>query len=134
MFGCEAISNTCPAATDDPSADPDYERYGPQIFRFEDFYLLKTGVISNLPGAVGMQDVAAISVAMATIDQKSRGLLSSSQVTTLISRLKDFDPSQPNYDLATSWQSSLNGINDMPRVALNGVRIYQRYFYLTPAK
>lgn len=134
IFGLQAIYNNWPAATDATSADPDYELIGPQIFRFEYFYLLKTGVISDLPGAVGMQDVAAISVAMATIDQKSRVLLSSSQVTTLISRLKDFDPGQPNYDLATSWQSSLNGISDMPRVALNGVRIYQRYFYLTPAK
>ncbi len=107
---------------------------GPQIFRFEYFYLLKTGAISDLPGAAGMQDVAAICANIATIDQKSRVLLSDAQVTTLTGRLKDFDPTRPISDLTTAWQSTLDGVADMPRVAINGVRIYQRYFYLTPLK
>lgn len=137
LFGLTAIVNNWPAATDSSTADSDYELVAPQIFRFEYFYLLKDGTISNLPGPVGssgMQDVAAISVAIAAIDPKSRVLLSDSQITTLIGRLKDFDPLQPIYDLTTSWQSALDATSDMPRVAINGVRIYQRYFYITPAK
>lgn len=134
LFGLQAIIYNWPAATDNTSTDPDYELVGPQIFRFEYFYLLKTGFVSNLPGADGMQDVAAIAVAIAAVDQKSRVLLSDAQVTTLSSRLKDFDPAEPNYDLMTSWQATLEGITDMRRTAINGVRIYQRYFYLTPSK
>jgi hypothetical protein len=134
IFGLQAIFNNWPAATDATSTDADYELIAPQVFRFEYFYLLKTGAISNLPGASGMPDVAAISVAVAAIDQKSRILLSDSQVTDLIGRLKDFDPGQPSYDLTTSWQSTLDGIVDMPRVAISGVRIYQRYFYFMPSR
>jgi len=134
LFGLTAIVNNWPGATDSSTADPDYELIAPQIFRFEYFYLLKSGAISNLPGANGMQDVAAIAVTVAAIDPKSRVLLSDSQIATLIGRLKDFDPAQPIYDLTASWQSALDGITDMPRVAIDGVRIYQRYFYLTPAK
>jgi hypothetical protein len=92
-----------------------------------------------------MQDVTAIIVTLATIDPKSRILLNNCQLSGsdacgsytdngLIQRLKDFDPAQPIYDLTTSWQSTLNSITDMPRSALAGVRIYQRYFYLTPLK
>ena len=134
LFGLQAIVNNWPAATNSSSTDPDYELVAPQIFRFEYFYLLKTGAISDLPGAAGMQDVTAISMAIAAIDQKSRVLLSDSQVTALIGRLKDFDATKPSYDLTTSWQSTLDGITDMPRVAINGVRIYQRYLYLMPLK
>jgi hypothetical protein len=134
IFGLQAIFNNWPAATDATSTDADYELIAPQVFRFEYFYLLKTGAISNLPGASGMQDVAAISVAVAAIDQKSRILLSDPQVTDLIGRLKDFDPGQPSYDLMTSWQSTLDGIVDMPRVAISGVRIYQRYFYFMSSR
>ncbi|MEO7725072.1 MAG: prepilin-type N-terminal cleavage/methylation domain-containing protein [Chthoniobacterales bacterium] len=134
LFGLQAIVNNWPAAIDNSTTDPDYELVGPQIFRFEYSYLLKTGTLSNTPGAAGMQDVAAISVAVAAIDQKSRVLLSDAQISTLSGRLKDFDATQPSYDLTTSWQVALNGITDMPRVAINGVRIYQRYFYLTPSR
>jgi hypothetical protein len=134
IFGLQAIFNNWPTATDATSTDADYELIAPQVFRFEYFYLLKTGAISNLPGANGLQDVAAISVVVAAIDQKSRILLSDSQVTDLIGRLKDFDPGQPSYDLTTTWQSTLDGIVDMPRVAISGVRIYQRYFYFMPSR
>ena len=134
LFGLQAIVNNWPPATDSSLADPDYELIAPQIFRFEYFYLLKTGLISDLPGAAGMQDVAAISVVVATINQKSRVLLSDSQMTMLISRLKDFDSTKPGSELITSWQSTLDAPTDMPQSAINGVRIYQRYFYLTPVR
>lgn len=130
LFGIQTIFNNWPAATDPSSSDPDYELTGPQIFRLEYFYLLKTGAVSDQPGAQGMQDVASIAVTFATIDSRSRVLLSNSQLSSLTTSLKDFDASKSNYDLTTSWQSTLNGITDMPRVAINGVRIYQRYFAL----
>lgn len=142
------------ATTGDPTnadyKDSDYELIGPQIFRFEYFYLLKTGAVSGSPGISGLQDVAAISVAIAAIDQKSRVLLSNCQIdgnsssacgpyasNGLVQRLNDFDVTKLNpksYDLTTDWQAALEDITDMPRTAINGVRIYQRYFYLTPVQ
>jgi prepilin-type N-terminal cleavage/methylation domain-containing protein len=134
IYGLQAIYNNWPAATSATTVDPDYELIGPQIFRFEYSYLLKTGLISDSPGAPGLRDVTAISVSVAAIDPKSRVLMSDSQLSTLSGRLKDFDAAQPIHDLRASWQVVLNGITDMPRAAIAGVRVYQRYFYLTPSK
>ena len=139
------------ATTGDPTdqnyGDADYELIGPQIFRFEYFYLLKTGAISDLPGASGMQDVAAIVVALACIDPQSRALISDCQISGnpgcgaftnngLVQRLEDFKPATHTRisDLTVSWQATLDGIADMPRVAISSVRIYQRSFYLLPSK
>ena len=138
LFGLQAIANNWPAATDNITADPnsDYELIGPQIFRFEYFYLLKTGAISNLPGAQGMQDIAAIVATMAAIDPRSKVLLSDAQIATLIGRLVDYDPAAHTKisDLPTAWQAALDGTADMVRPAISGIRIYQRSFYALPAK
>ena len=138
LFGLQAIANNWPAATDNITADPnsDYELIGPQIFRFEYFYLLKTGAISNLPGAQGMLDIAAIVATMAAIDPRSKVLLSDAQIATLIGRLVDYDPAAHTKisDLPTAWQAALDGTADMVRPAISGIRIYQRSFYALPAK
>jgi prepilin-type N-terminal cleavage/methylation domain-containing protein len=134
LFGLQAIVNNWPAATNSSTSDPDYELVGPQIFRFEYYYVLKTGAVSDQLGADGWQDITGVAVGVAAIDQKSRALLSKTQLTELSGRLKDFDPAKPSYDLIESWKEALDGVTDMPRVAINGVRIYQRYFYLTPLK
>jgi hypothetical protein len=79
-----------------------------------------------------LHDVTAIVVTVATIDQKSRASLSNAQLSELGGQLKDFDPTKPSYDLMASWHDTLNSVTDMPRVAINGVRIYQRHVYLSP--
>jgi hypothetical protein len=138
LFGLQAIANNWTAATDNVTADPnsDYELLGPQIFRFEYFYLLKDGTISNLPGAQGLQDVTAIVATIAAIDPKSKVLLSDAQIATLIGRLVDFDPVAHTKisDLPTSWQAALDGTTDMLRPAIASIRVYQRTFYLMPTK
>lgn len=128
LFGIQTIYNNWPAATNGSTADPDYELIAPQIFRFEYFYVLNTGVVSDQPGATGMKDIAAISVVVAAIDQKSRVLLSGQQMNTLITNLVDFAPTMRASDLATTWQSTLNATTGIPRTAINGIRVYQRYF------
>jgi len=132
VFGTAAIVNTWPAATDNSSSDPDnnYEIVGPQIFRFEYFYCLKSGSFSVNPGARGMQDVGAISVCIAVVDPKSKVLLSDSQITTLAGRMNDFLPSMGPGDLMAQWQSALDNSNDMPRPTISAVRLYQRSFQL----
>lgn len=133
------ISATWPAATNGNS-DPDYELVAPYVFRFEYYYLLKNGSLSDTPwdasaghtSVSGMQDVAAVSVCLATIDPKSRVLISDSQLAALIGRLTNFSTSMTAGDLLNQWQTALNGTTDMPRPAISAVRFYERYFYLLP--
>jgi hypothetical protein len=77
-----------------------------------------------------MQDVAAISVAIASIDPKSRILLTDTQLATVIAQMNDFALSMPPGALLAQWQEALNAINDMPRSAISGIRIYQRFLPL----
>jgi len=133
------IGSTWPAATNGNS-DSDYELIAPYVFRFEYYYLLKNGSLSDTPwnplaghsNVGGMQDVAAISVCVATMDPKSRVLVSDAQVTSLTGRLLDFSTSMAPGDLLRQWQTTLDGTTDVPRAAISAVRIYERYFYLLP--
>jgi hypothetical protein len=132
------ISNTWAAATNATTDTDYYDAVGPYVFRFEYYYLLKDGTLldspwSSAPQTIrGMQDVAAICVAMATIDPKSRLLISDSQLTALITQLQDFSTGMKPGDLLSQWQTTLDGITNVPRPAIQGVRIYERYFYLLP--
>lgn len=132
------IAATWPAATDD-TADSDYEIAAANVFRLEYFYRLTNGNLSVTPwdtnaghSAVnGMRDVAAISIAIAAIDPKSRVLLSNTQLASLTARLSDFALSMEPGALLAQWQEALNVTNDMPRSAISRIRIYQRSFPLS---
>ena len=100
----------------------------------------------------GMQDVAAIVVVIAVIDPKSRALLDNSaqvpppndNITALAGQLIDWGntgcsgcPSQTQWQttpglLRAQWQNTLNGITTLPRPAISGIRVYERYLYLSP--
>jgi hypothetical protein len=117
------------------TADADYEVVGPQVFRFEYYYLLRNGSLSDIPWYTssapnGMQDVAAVVVDIALIDPKSKVLLTDAQVATLAAGLSDYGmvPGQ----LRATWQTYLDGITTLPRPAISGIRLYERYFYLSP--
>ena len=126
-----------PAATDQ-TADSDYEIAATNVFRFEYFYWMTNGNLSDIPwdtaaghtATNGMQDVVAISVALAAIDPKSRALLTDTQLATIAARMSDFAPSMGPGALLTQWQNALDAINDLPRPAISGIRLYQRYFQL----
>jgi prepilin-type N-terminal cleavage/methylation domain-containing protein len=132
IFGLTAIINNWPSATDSSSSDPDYETIGPQVFRFEYFYFLKDGTVGGIPGAPGMQDVAAISVCIAVIDPKSKVLLSNSQLSTLAGRMDDFSISMRPGDLLVQWQTALDNTNDMPRAAISAIHLHHHSFHLLP--
>ena len=115
-----------------------YEIIAPQVFRFEYYYLEKaTGSLVAYPApwtslsAVAIKDAAAIVVAIAVVDPKSKSLLSNSQVRTLADSLPDFASGWRPGELLAQWQSALNGVMDMPRSAISGVRLYERYFYIS---
>jgi len=123
-----------PTAISSTSSDTDYAIAGTDVFRFEYYYLLKTtGATSDSPwtsmSQVKMTDVAAIAIAMATIDPKSRKLLSSTDLATLSLAMNDYTSSMGTTGLLVQWQSALSA-SSLPRPGLNGIRLYQRIFPL----
>src|SRR5438876_8691289 len=94
--------------TSNSSQDDDYETIGPDVFRLEYYYLLKSGAVKGEPwdindasratqstintvrvsgtdywSPIGLGDVQAIAVAIAVIDRGNRTLVSSVRSTAL---------------------------------------------------
>jgi len=141
---CQATISGTPSATCLGTPDPDYEITGPQVFRFEYYYLLKNGSFSVIPwtgspghtNVSGMQDVAAIIADIAVIDPKSKVLLTNAQLATLSTPgnanfLADYSSGMSPGQLRTQWQDKVNAITSLPRPALSGIRLYERFFYLS---
>jgi prepilin-type N-terminal cleavage/methylation domain-containing protein len=132
-------SLTSSSAYDDPDpAKRTYEIIGPQVFRFEYYYLEKTtGSLVTYPAAwtspssVAIKDAAAIVVAIAVIDPKSKVLLSNSQIATLVESLPDYASGLGPGELVARWQSALDRITNMPRNAITGIRLYERCFSIS---
>jgi hypothetical protein len=142
------IDTNWPTATR-PSPDPNYysadlyqkyELIGPQVFRFEYYYLTSASPATLVASptnwtsanAINIKDIAAIVVAVAAIDPQSRKLLTEPNVQNIANLLPKFTSGGPGALLA-QWQTVLNSnttINAMPDPALQGIRIYERYFYL----
>lgn len=115
-----------------------YDVIGPQVFRFEYYYLEKaTGNLVAYPAAwtslsaAAIKDAAAIMVAIAVIDPRSKVLLSNSQVATLVESLPDYASGLRPGELLAQWQSVLDNITNMPRPAVSGIRLYERCFYIS---
>lgn len=142
------ISANWPFAVSTTTADSSYEVIGPDVFRFEYYYLLTTGALSDAPcldannctTLNAWRDVAAIVVAIAVIDPRSKVLLTNQQIATLNgnSGLTNFlldwsqDLNKPG-KLLSAWQSKLSSIirtQSLPRQAAVGIRLYERCFYL----
>ncbi len=132
------IGNIWPAATNSSTNDLDYELVGPNVFRFEYYYLLTTGALSPGPwtstNAVAIKDVAAIVVAIAAMDPKSKVLVANSQIATIAGSLSDYTASMGPGQLLAGWQTALDGITGIPRQVVSNTRLYERYFYLSPTK
>jgi hypothetical protein len=128
------ISATWAAATSSSLADPDgnYELIGPQVFRFEYCFLLKaTGSLSITPPS-DISGIAAIVADIAVIDDKSKVLLTNTQITSLAGQLVDYSTNMAPGQLRNNWQNVLNANTTLPRPALSGIRLYERFFYLSP--
>jgi prepilin-type N-terminal cleavage/methylation domain-containing protein len=147
------ISTTWPYATNqnpDPSLPSAYEVVGPDVFRFEYYYLLIGQTVggttypsklsytpwdTRIPGhnaVAGFRDVSAIGVTIAVLDPKSRVLVSDTQLGTLRDQMHDFSGTMQPGDLDTQWQSAVNGTTAVPRPAASAIRIYSRMFSITP--
>ena len=133
-----------PEASNATTPWSDSDVIGPQVFRFEYYYLLKNGSFSGIPwispihsSVSGMQDVSAIVVNIAVIDPKSKVLLGSTeaqinaQIATLAASLSDYATNMVPGQLRTNWQNTLNANTTLPRPAISGIRLYERFFYLS---
>jgi len=116
------IADRWPTAASGTDADNDYETIGPGVFRFEYYYLLKNGKVTDVPwntdsppghtslAGIGLSDVEAIVVAIAVIDSASRALIDAASPTSLLDLAADLD------DFATAPGRGNNGwkrIGDM---------------------
>ena len=137
---------TWPAATSTSATDTAYELIGPQVFRFEYCYLAADGTLSITPPNITAR--AAIIVDIAVIDPQSKVLLLDTppppQIAQVASQLIEWGdtacagcPTQTQWQttpglLRAQWEKKLNAITTLPRPAISGIRIYERYFYLSP--
>lgn len=93
---------------------------------------------------LGWRDVRAVAVAIATLDERSRGIVTPAQLGQLVNALPDFNPA--DVDSATgkaklmsvAWQERLNAqvphSLGLPAQAASGVRAHQMVFYLNQQK
>ena len=150
VFSPQTISVNWPTATTNNSIDPDYEAVGPDVFRFEYYYLLIGQTVggtiypstlsytpwdTRIPGhdtVAGFRDVSAIGVTIAVLDPKSRVLVSDSQLGTLRGQMPDFSQTMQPGDLNGQWQSAVNATTAVPRAAASAIRIYSRIFPIAP--
>ena len=71
-------------------------------------------------------------VDIAVIDPRSKAPLTNPQIGTLVTRLDGFSDGMGNPgQLAATWQVRLDAITDLPRAAIQNIRVYERCFYLS---
>lgn len=114
-----------PAALSKP-ADPEFDSLATAVFRMECSFLLKsTRALSAIPPA-SWDDVAAVLVAVAVIDRREYGLLSSAQIEELAAAFPD---AVDGNSILTGWNTALSTLPDIvPQRAASAVRIHQRCF------
>src|SRR5262245_45836161 len=129
----------------------DSELIGPQVFRFEYYYLLKNGSFSDIPwispthsSVSGMQDVSAIVVDIAVIDPRSKVLISDCLLAKLNGAppptgcsgarlLGDYTTGMTAGQLLNNWRNVIDANTvGAPRLPVSGIRLYERFIYLSP--
>ena len=89
--------------------------------------MLTNGSLSITPPG-NISGIAAFIVDIATIDSKSKVLLTNTQITSLAGQLSDYTANMVPGQLRNNWQNTLNANTTLPRPALSGVRLYERFF------
>lgn len=114
------------------SQDQDYETIGPGVFRFEYYYLLKNGYVTDWPWDrrdmpdqqtiaspinIGLTQIEAIAVTIAVIDQAGRALITPVSLADLAVDMADFKSArgrgvgaQKIGDLEAQWKSAIEAV------------------------
>jgi len=136
----------------DNSSDPQgsFETIGPGAFRFEYYYLLKSGKLNDSPfdnidashtTVNAFADVESIVVTIAVIDPQSRALLTEQNILDLQNQMNDFQTQHGKGPVKTGvienqWYQVVTDPTTypvtatMPKAALSAIRIYSSYFDL----
>jgi type II secretory pathway pseudopilin PulG len=131
-----AINNDNNAA----SRDDDYEVIGPNVFRFEYYYLLKTGRVADRPWdtsaetrnsltdpppSIGLSRIEAISVSIAVIDPAARALIQAASSQTGNGDILDLAAELPDFKNTCGRgggnQKSLGQLEDQWNGILQGI-------------
>ena len=135
---------------DNQSSDPDYEVIGPNVFRFEYYYMLKNGRVTGwpwdrfdyptqqtmyLPVKLGLSQVRAIAVTIAVIDPASRALIQQAasansaygNILDLAAELPDFknncgrgNAQRLMGSLETDWNTAIKSIAQTGQISGGG--------------
>jgi len=149
----DAVNNPSNATSEDSS----YETIGPGVFRFEYYYLLKDGSLTDTPWnistdphtsitGIGLTKVQAIAVSIAVIDPASRSLVPVSSLFDLASDMEDFQTPHGHSPVnngtgvvEAQWNQAVTDAisagqtyegSPFPAAAASAIRIYTRYFDL----
>jgi hypothetical protein len=123
--------------------DPDYQVLAQSVFRIEYCYVLRDGTISNLPYLAshtslnGWQDVLALYVAIAVLDDRSRLVISQGgsgnpNLSSATAALKDFNVGTGQvFPPLAQWEAVINQPNfssavNLPAKVAPAVRVYAR--------
>jgi prepilin-type N-terminal cleavage/methylation domain-containing protein len=143
VFEPITIASTWPTAVSATDTDTDYEMLAPNVFRFEYYYVLRSGSTSTVPwdttagstGMNGFKDVAAIGVVIALADRTASTLIGThaSTLTSLAGNLVDFSTATtPKIgELESAWQNVVTNDTSLPNPIRNGIHIYGRLFPIT---
>jgi type II secretory pathway pseudopilin PulG len=121
-----AINNNNTCSGNNISCDPAYEVIGPGVFRFEYYYLLKDGFLTDWPWdrrdsqfqnqltisnpiQIGLSQVEAIGVAIAVIDPAGRALLDAVSPNQIVNLAGDF----PDFKSAHGQGNQAKTIGDL---------------------
>ena len=113
------VTNWAAAVSNDngnDSTDPDYEIIGPGVFRFEYYYLLKNGFVTDWPWdrrddttnrlkitdppSIGLSQVEAIGVAIAVINPEARALIDAASANSSYGDITDIAADFPDFKTA----------------------------------
>ena len=151
----DAVNNPSNASSEDSS----YETIGPGVFRFEYYYLLKSGKVTDAPWdtdaghdsvwfqANGLTDIQAIAVAIAVIDPTNRALIPPASLFEIADDMDDFKTAPGRGvggakkigDMEVQWNQVVQTIATtgrtsnnslVPAAAASAIRVYNRYFDL----
>src|SRR5207253_3486841 len=141
------------------SSDPDYEVIGPGVFRFEYYYLLKNGRVTDWPWdrwdfpdqvsisspqQIGLSQVEAIAVSIAVINPAGRALInavSPDRILDLAADMADFKNAngrgvggQKIGDLEYQWKTVVESDRKSTRLNSSHVAISYAVFCLKKKK
>jgi hypothetical protein len=113
------------------SSDPDYEVIGPNVFRFEYYYMLKNGRVTDWPWdrfddanwnrvsitnptSIGLSQLRAIAVSIAVIDPASRALIQQAHsANTAYGDILDVAAELPDFKNGCGRGNSQKSIGDL---------------------